>query len=58
MSMAVLSKLLRSAKLPESPYFFTLTVSGHAYKFACGKEEERSRWIKAFKQVQGAVINC
>ena len=48
--LSTLTKLLRTAKLPQSPHFFNITSSGHQYKFAVGGEEERSRWVRAVKK--------
>ena len=55
--LSALSKLLRTSKLPETPYFFNITISGNQYKFASSKEGDRSRWVKAVKDFSVSVNN-
>ena len=42
---------MKSSKLAETPYFFSVTAQDKTFQFAAFTEEDRAGWIKCFKQL-------
>ncbi len=48
-SLADLSKVMKSSKLSETPFFFSVTIQDKVYMLAAASEELRSSWIKSIR---------
>jgi hypothetical protein len=42
---------MKTSKLSETPYFFSVTVQDKTYMFAASQEDARSAWLKYIRNL-------